>query len=281
MKQEANKKQNEKCYECGQVGHYINECPSKKKKEGRGERRRFNNFQITWNDCNSDGEVEEEEETAQMAFMAIGNDEVTSSCSSMNKNECDDDDLEDFVVKLHDSLRDSYAKNKELKLKINALLSENARLVQDSKDLRKENDELKKNKVDMSWNLEDLKNKLEERTSFYERIKNEQNDLKNRMNILSEFLRQEKQDTLNKDIARNMIGSNRSIMYRNNGVRIIKSMLVSNPHIMCNFCCQVGHLKNNCYVRRNMRHGMKAMWVIKHCTNSCGPNEERVPNVIS
>ncbi|KAL3519121.1 hypothetical protein ACH5RR_021710 [Cinchona calisaya] len=53
------KKQNEKYFECGQLGHITNECPTKKKKEGR--KLRFNNFQITW---------------AQMAFMAIGDDEV-------------------------------------------------------------------------------------------------------------------------------------------------------------------------------------------------------------
>ena len=47
-KQEANKKQGERCYECGQLGYHMNECPMKKKKEGRGKRRKkFNNFQIT------------------------------------------------------------------------------------------------------------------------------------------------------------------------------------------------------------------------------------------
>ena len=34
-KLEANKKQGDKCYECGQLGHYMSECPMKKKKEGK------------------------------------------------------------------------------------------------------------------------------------------------------------------------------------------------------------------------------------------------------
>ena len=60
----------------------MNECPMKKKKEGKVERKsKFNNFQITWNDCNLNGDVEEEKESAQMIFMAIGDDEITT-CNS-------------------------------------------------------------------------------------------------------------------------------------------------------------------------------------------------------
>ena len=44
--------------------------------------------------------------------------------------------IEDLVVKLHD-LKESYAKKKELKMKINGLLSENARLVQAIRDWEK------------------------------------------------------------------------------------------------------------------------------------------------
>lgn len=154
-KQEANKKQNKKCYECGQMRHYKNESSSEKKNEGRCEKiQRINNFQIMLNNCNLGGEVVEEEETAQMAFMSIGDNEVTSNQSSLDKNECDDnDDLEDFVFKLHDRTRELYAKNKELKIKINAMLNVNTRLVQDNKGLREKNDKLKKNRVDMVWNL--------------------------------------------------------------------------------------------------------------------------------
>ncbi|KAL3509732.1 hypothetical protein ACH5RR_029133 [Cinchona calisaya] len=97
------KKQNEKCIKCGQLGHFANKCHSKKKKEGR--KPRFNNFQIKWDDCNSEGEVEEETESAQMAFMGIVDDEVNSNYDSNDEN-----DFEAFILKLHDSLKESYAK---------------------------------------------------------------------------------------------------------------------------------------------------------------------------
>ena len=57
----------------------MSESQTKKKKEEKVERKsRFNNFQITWNECNSDGEIEEEEKSVQMTSMAIGDDEITT-----------------------------------------------------------------------------------------------------------------------------------------------------------------------------------------------------------
>ena len=112
-KREFNKKQLDKCYECGQPGHHAHECPVKKKEDGKVERKtKFNNFQITWNECNSDGEVEEEDEAAQMAFMAIGDNEVTSLHSQSESDDDDNDDLESFVEKLHNARKVSYHRNK-------------------------------------------------------------------------------------------------------------------------------------------------------------------------
>ena len=79
-----------------------------------------------------------------MAFMAIGDDEK-STCNSFLENDDEhDNDLELFVVKLHENLKDSYAKNKDLKIKINALLYENSKLFQENERLKKKNNDLEK-----------------------------------------------------------------------------------------------------------------------------------------
>ena len=48
------------------MGHYWNECPMKKKKEAREDRKQnFNNLQISWNDSNLDGEIEKKMKTVE------------------------------------------------------------------------------------------------------------------------------------------------------------------------------------------------------------------------
>ena len=96
--------------------------------------------------------------------MAIGHDEITSINSSLEK---DDDDLETFIMILLESLKEVYAKNKDLKIKINALLNENSKLFHENKRLRK------KNEVNSILKMDNLKIKLDEKTKFYEKIKEE------------------------------------------------------------------------------------------------------------
>ena len=69
----------------------------KKKKEKIEQKPKFNNFQIIWNDCNSDGEIEEEEESAQMTFMTIGDNEVGTCNSQLDSDEESDDDVNFFI----------------------------------------------------------------------------------------------------------------------------------------------------------------------------------------
>ena len=58
---------------------------------------------------------------------------------------------------MDDSLKEFYAKKKELKIKINTLLNEISKLFQENQRLRKENDDLKQNEFGFSYKDEDLK----------------------------------------------------------------------------------------------------------------------------
>nr|AJE29371.1 putative gag protein [Coffea canephora] len=232
---------------------------------------------ITWDECNS---KREKEELAQMALMAVGEDEVSSYHSSCDEDN-EDDDVKILMIKMHKSLRKSYAKNKDLKTKINDLLEENSKLFQENKCLRMENDDLKNQKSVFDCK-NNLKRKLEEKTKFYEKMLEEQNLLKKRINVLNEFLQNEKQKFSQTKESKSFQGTNNFAMIRSKKISCIKSTYVQNTSIMCHFCCKFGHMQNDCYVKKNMRKGMKSMWIARSCRiNSQGPYKERVPNEIS
>ncbi|KAL3514133.1 hypothetical protein ACH5RR_026850 [Cinchona calisaya] len=107
-----------------------------------------------------------------MAFMAYGNNEVSSIYDS-----CDDNDVESFIFKMHECLKESYARNKELKIKVNALLSDNSKLVHEKNMLTQENDILKKKGLDTKT-----------------KIKEEQTSLKKRLDDLDVFLQKKKKN---------------------------------------------------------------------------------------
>ena len=197
----------------------------KKKKEGKPEQKqKFNNFQITWNDCNSDGDVEEEEESAHMAFTAIDDDEVTTCNSQPVSDDEFDDDIESFIERLHDSLKESYVRNKELKQKISFLLQDNVNLFQRNKKLKAENNYFKKNETVLHFEF-DRKIKL------CDLFKKEQSDLKRRMNCLNELLQYKKQNCFQRNDSKPHFGihekmlnssANEFTIYKRRQVRFVK-----------------------------------------------------------
>ena len=86
--------------------------------------------------------------------MAIGDDEVTTCNSQPDSDEESDDDVNSFIERLHSSLKDSYARNKELKQKINFLIQDNASLLRLNKNLKVENDNLNKVETDLHVELD-------------------------------------------------------------------------------------------------------------------------------
>ena len=128
-----------------------------------------------------------------MAFMAIGDEEVTT-CNSLTDSDSEsDDDVNSFLEKMHNSLKESYVRNKELKQKISFLIQDNANLYRQNKHLKNENENLKRIELD-------LHAKLERKINFCDILKNEQNCLKRRMNDLGQWLQHQKQNYFQRNV---------------------------------------------------------------------------------
>ena len=113
-------------------------------------------------------------------------------------------------------------------------------------------------------------------------LKNEQESLKRRMDDLNQLLQHKKQNCFQRNDTKPHFGihekrlnssANEFTIYKKRQIRFVKPVHASNSLIMCSFCCQIGHMKSNCYVRKNMRNGMKCMWIVRHNTNSQGPKK--------
>ena len=74
------------CYECKKPGHIRSECPKLKfKNKGAKERRKA--FKATWDDSSKLETEEEQEEVANLCFMAL---EDENKVPSISNSSCDD-----------------------------------------------------------------------------------------------------------------------------------------------------------------------------------------------
>ena len=113
-----------------------------------------------------------------MAFIAISDDEVTTYNTQLNSDDGSDDDVDvnSFIERLHDSLKEFYARNKELKLHF--LIQNNANLFRQYKNLKDENDNLQRVATDLHI-------QIDRKIKFCEMLNKEQGDLKRIMNNLN------------------------------------------------------------------------------------------------
>ena len=86
------------CYECKKLGHNKSECPKLKfKNKGAKDKRKA--FKATWDDTSESELEEDQDEVANLCFMALEDDiEVPSSSNSsfnFDNDYCHDDDNDD------------------------------------------------------------------------------------------------------------------------------------------------------------------------------------------
>lgn len=112
-------------------------------------------------------------------------------------------------------------------------------------------------------------------------MRDEQNLLKKRMDDLSNILQNEKQKVFEKKVIKNTSLSKKFSIFKKNSICFVKSKFIRDPNITCHFCCQHGHLQRDCYVKKNIKLGIKAMWIEKESTNPLGPKKVWVPKSIS
>ena len=134
--------------------------------------------------------------------------------------------------------------------------------------MKEENIDLKKAKIDV-----DLPKKFDEKVRLCEKLKKEQNNLKNRMDNWHEFLQGEKQKFSKIEERKPLLGENEFTLLRKKEVRFIKPTCALDTNVICNYCYKYVHMKSHSYLKK-MRKGMKSIWVVRDCTNSQEPTNK-------
>ncbi|GAV67726.1 zf-CCHC domain-containing protein, partial [Cephalotus follicularis] len=256
------------CYECKKPGHFKSECPSLKKKEqfkkSNEHSKKKKAMIATWDDSDpSSSDEESDEEVANIAFMAIEEEE------------------EDEVNFSFDELQDAY---------------EN--LFSEYKNVCLKNKSLKKNAISMSKEIETLKN---ENSNYINEIeilnvslklsndfKEENENLKLEIDALKKTFLKLSNSSKKLD---NLLGLQRCVFDKAglgygemNNVKHFNNFFVkkNEPKIICNYCGRHGHISSSCFLKKKLGFvHTKKIWVPKRTfvTNLQGPKFSLVPNV--
>ncbi|GAV79622.1 zf-CCHC domain-containing protein [Cephalotus follicularis] len=259
-KEESTNKEELTCFECKKLGHFKSECLSLKKKEQSKKKKKA--MIATWSDSDpSSSDEESDEEVANIAFMAIEEEE------------------EDKVNFSFDELQEAY---------------EN--LFHEYKNVCLKNKSLKKDAISMSKEIENLKN---ENSNFINEIEilNVSLKLSNNSKEENENLKLEI-DALKKTFSKFSNSSNKldnllelqrcvfdkvGLGYEEmNKVKHFKNFFVKKiePKMICNYCGRLRLVYSSCFLKNNLGlvHTRK-IWVPKgtSVTNLQGPKSTWIP----
>ncbi|GAV89757.1 zf-CCHC domain-containing protein [Cephalotus follicularis] len=265
------------CYECKRPGHFKSDCPNLKKKDKEHSKKK-KAMVATWDDSDpSSSEEESDEEVANIAFMAI------------------EEENEDEVNFTFDELKNAY---------------EN--LFNEYENVCLKNKSLKKNAISMSKELEILKSENSKYMNEIESLKSKNSFYINEIDILNvslklstDFEEENKNlkleiDALKKTFSKfcncsnkldNLLGLQRCVFDKAglgyeemNNVKHFNNFFVKKvePKIVCNYCGKLGHVSTSCIYRNKLCFGKtRRIWVLKGTlmTNLQGPKFKWVPKV--
>ncbi|GAV91045.1 zf-CCHC domain-containing protein, partial [Cephalotus follicularis] len=262
--EEWSKKEEPTCYECKKSGHLKNECPNLTKKMQFKKRNEYSKKKkamvATWSDSDSSSSEEEsDEEVAQIAFMAI------------------EDEEENEVNFTFDELQNAY---------------ENLYVEYENVCLK--NKTLKKNAISMSKEIDNLKSENSKYLNEIESLKGKNSFYMNEIEILNvssklsiNYLEENEKlkieiDALKKSFSKffnssakldNLLGLQRCVFDKASlgyeemeNVKHFKNFFVkkSEPKIVCNYCGRYGHVSTSCIYRSNICYGKtRRIWVPK------------------
>ena len=130
------------CYECKKSGHSRSECPKLKfKNKGANDRKKA--FKGTWDDSFESEREEEQDEVANLFFMALeSNNKVLSTSNSYCDDYCDNEDESSIVSKLILKCKSLLSKMKHYKHELTSLTKEFENLKNEFSNLVKSNNKL-------------------------------------------------------------------------------------------------------------------------------------------
>ncbi|KAI5682964.1 hypothetical protein M9H77_04192 [Catharanthus roseus] len=231
---------------------------------------------------------EEEEEKANLCFMALEN-EVQSTPSNLSNLV---DDLNSLLIEMYHGLEKITKKDKELKNKINNLSNENSKLVCENKTLLESLEVLKKesdsSKLEFQKLILENKN-LCEKVFSLEKCMVDYDDLKKKVSDLTLCIEKytNGKENFEKLLCSQISPFDKSVIgYNHTNTSSKQTCFVKTSlpfsHLRCTYCEKSGHKATKCFIKRKIERGVKTIWKIKeNPTNIHGPKKIWVAKVFS
>ena len=258
------------CYECGETGHFIKDCPKKRKEKYPKKDRKKKKAMAAWSDSDTSDSEKDEMEQANLCLMAEKSEskhEVTVNSILSSPSEIISEIISNMLLNEENLLKRINGLEKQLeeqevisKIKseeIEQLKTSHSTFEKDSSNL-KNNFEIKVKTLNTKIKTLESENKFQKQKLIslnynYSKL-NEK--CREKQSALVKFTKSEQ--TLNTMLGTYRSSQNKSgIGFNNNFSKSYKTTFVKakkNGVPTCFYCCKKGHTKIACPYRRNDPH---------------------------